>query len=57
MSEPASLDFQLGEMDLPALVQKLREYAQEHGRPLARVVHNGREVWSARNDNTNGSES
>jgi hypothetical protein len=51
-------DFQLGETDLPALVRKLREYAQEHGRPLARVMHNGREVWSAHNDNTtNGSES
>jgi hypothetical protein len=51
-------DFQLGEADLPALVQKLREYAQVHGRPLTRVMHNGREVWSARHhDNTNGSES
>jgi hypothetical protein len=50
-------DFQLGEDDLGALVQKLREYAQEHGHALARVMHNGREVWSAANHSNNGSES
>ena len=40
-------DFQLGQDDLGELVQKLREYAAEHGHPLTRVMHNGHEVWRA----------
>jgi hypothetical protein len=51
-------DFQLGEVELSELVNKLREYVQEHGRPLARIIHNGRVVWRANHQSQeNGSES
>jgi hypothetical protein len=46
-------DFQLGELELGELVQKIREYAQQQGRPLQRIFHNGREVWRAANSNDN----
>jgi hypothetical protein len=49
-------DFQLGGSELGELVHQIREHAHQHGRPLHRIFHNGREVWRAHPFTDSGSD-